>query len=183
MDKLQLKHTAFFQYSSDSEAPAKKYYLSCKAEQLTEMLRKWDVPLGPNLRRPSRNFITESIVSDIRKKKLLLLPELHVYVHEVYERGGRNVVLDFGEGGRLFFGRSLEEEERFYGFIDGGHRLLALRHAIMDGWDISDINITLTAYQDYPYSEIKKLAVQLNKVYRPLTPNRERVVRNKIKNS
>lgn len=175
MDKLEIKHTVFFQYPPDSETPAKKYYIGCKAEQLTEMLKKWDVPLTPNLRYPKRNFVTESIVSDIRNKKLILLPELHVYVHEAYSKGSRHVVLDFG-------GRSLEEEERFYGFIDGGHRLLALRHAIMAGLDVSDIDITLTAYQDYPYSQIKQKAIQLNTVY----PHRrrERVeARKRIENS
>ncbi len=179
MDKLNIKHTYLLQNSS---ASVNTYYIGCKAEELKEMLKKWDVPLGPNPRRPSRNFITESIVSDIRKGKLLLLPEFHVYAHEVYERGGRNVVLDFGVGGRLFFGRSLEEE-RFYGFIKGGHRLLALRHAMMAGLEIGDIDIKLNVYQGCPYSEIKKIAVQLNTVYRPITPHREQVVRKRKENS
>jgi hypothetical protein len=151
-EKLKIRYIDFHQIP---QICGKKFLLVFRAKEIKEFLRAWDIPLAPNLREPKKNFVTEGIVKDIRSGALKSLPDsLHVFVSDVYAHNGC-AYLDFG--GELF------RSAQLYGFLNGGHRLLAFHNALMAGLEIDDIEIKLEVYQDYTFHEIQKIAIALNK--------------------
>ncbi|MFM6548919.1 MAG: hypothetical protein ACKPHV_03850 [Microcystis panniformis] len=112
-----------------------------------ESYLSWNIPLDANVRRPSENMVTDSILSSLNDGETTIDSPFHISVSSAH-RNGDTLTLHFS---------SIHD-----GLLDGGHRLLALCIASNQKIDLTKVSVNLVIYAGFDNESLMKKAVALN---------------------
>lgn len=113
----------------------------------TESYLRWNIPLDANVRRPSKNMVTDSILSSLRDGTNSIDSPFHISVDSA-KKTGDTLFLTFSD--------------IHNGLLDGGHRLLSLCLASSEGVDLTGVSVHLVIYSGFDDESLMKKAVALN---------------------
>lgn len=123
-----------------------------EANGVTESWILWNIPLAANVRRPSRNKVTTSILKSIKSGSQVISSPLHIVpFSSKVNHYAKNIVLTFND-----------DLEHTQGLLDGAHRLLSFIIAYHAGIDLSQSYCSLVLYSGYSEDYLRAKAVALN---------------------
>lgn len=116
----------------------------------TEAVSTWKIPLEANVRRPTKNSVTDSIISSLVKGVQVISSPIHIAAD--CQKINTNLV-------KLTF----RNRDGFSdGLLDGGHRLLSFCIASQQRIKLSEVFVNIIIYSKYDGNQLKDKAVALN---------------------
>lgn len=134
-----------------------EYHVSMSAKDLIEANTKaeshllWKIPLEANVRRPTKNVVTESILKSLKNGSQVISSPIHIAA-DCLKISTNLIRLTFKDG-----------NDFSDGLLDGGHRLLSLCIAANSKEiDISQVFLNIIIYSGFKGLELKEKAIALN---------------------
>lgn len=122
------------------------------ANGIKESWLSWKLPLAANVRRPSKNKVTQSIVKSLNNGNLVVSSPLHIvpFFCKV-DYSNKTITLEFNN--------NLDYTQ---GILDGAHRLLSFILAYNSSINLNDSFCSLVVYSNYSEDYLKAKAIALN---------------------
>lgn len=129
------------------EGSTKTIFARSFASDIANHLLQDVFPLTPNVRQPTSNRVTDSIIHSIETDEQVEIQSPLFLVARDAFLNNQVLAIDFGELG---------------GMIDGGHRLLALKKAKLRGLDLTKVRLNWQIFVGLSGAEINKIAIAVN---------------------